>query len=86
MVLFSLLEVGFQGTLFVLRQTYNIGHYLVYGKQKTREEVLEEQLQTQMEKENALLLELRSEIRDLKQSTSTTTMPATETDGRRRSI
>ena len=60
--MFTLLEIGAQGTLFILRQTYYLGRYLIYGRTKTREEILEEQLHQQ----NALLLQIRSELNNLK--------------------
>jgi hypothetical protein len=62
MVLFTLLEIGAQGSIFVLKQTYYLGRYLVFGRQKTKEEILEEKLEKQMEEEKKLLHEMRELI------------------------
>jgi len=55
MVFFTILELTAQGSVFVLKQTYHLGSYLIWGRQKTKEEILEEKLEKQIEREEKLL-------------------------------
>ena len=55
MVLLSLLELTAQGSIFVLKQTYHLGSWMIWGRQKTKEEILEEKLEKQIEREEKLL-------------------------------
>jgi hypothetical protein len=68
MVFVSLIELGVKGTIFVVQQTYYLGRYLIWGSQKSREDLLEEKFQQQINRENQLIEELRLEIRELKES------------------
>jgi hypothetical protein len=71
MVLLTLLELGTQGGIFVIKQTYYLGRYMIWGKQKTKEEILEERLEQQMEEKEELLQKeglLLHELEELKNS------------------
>lgn len=53
-----------------MKQTYHVGSYLIWGHQKTREELLEEKLEKQIEREKELMdrLEgLHHEISEVKE-------------------
>lgn len=60
MVLFSLLELTAQAGIFVVKKTWHVGVYLIWGHQKTREELLEEKLEKQIERENELMAKLNN--------------------------
>ena len=66
MVFFAALEFGIQGSIFVLKQTYYLGRYLILGRQKTQTEILEEKLEEQMEKEDKLMHFIKEELYELK--------------------
>lgn len=82
MVLLTLLELGVQSSVFVIKKTYYLGKYLVWGREKTKEEILEEQLKQQIEKERKMMNEFKYELNSLKtdlllkqQSSSQTDQP-----------
>jgi hypothetical protein len=66
MVFVALIELGVKGSVFVIQQTYYLGRYLIWGSQKTREQLLEERFQEQIDRENRIIEELRTEIKELK--------------------
>jgi DNA mismatch repair ATPase MutS len=70
MVFVALIELGVKGSVFIIQQTWYLGRYLIWGTQKTREQLLEERFQEQIDRENRLINELRSEIKELKESTT----------------
>lgn len=94
MVLFSLLELTAQAGFFVVKKTWHVGSYLIWGHQKTREEILEEKLEKQIERENELLEKLNglhqeiTEVRELKSTTTTQNAQnvGQESESRRKSI
>lgn len=66
MVFFAVLELGVQGSIFVLKQTYYLGRYLIWGHQKTETEILEEKLEKQIENETKLMVFIKEELSELK--------------------
>ena len=90
MVFLTLLELSAQGGIFILKSTYHLGKYLIWGKQKTKEEILEEKLEEQIEREKRLLdkLEELENLADKSPKKSNSGSPASPdlTINRRRSL
>ncbi len=61
MVIFTLLDISLQTTWWVSKNIYYAGRYLIYGKQKTESEIMEEKMEKLIQHEADLL----NEIRDL---------------------
>ena len=50
MVIFTLLDVSIQTTWWITKNIYYVGRYMIYGKQKTEGEIIEEKVGEKLEK------------------------------------
>lgn len=65
MVLMFLTEVALETSWWTLKQTYNLGHYMIYGEQESKEDKILKQveaLREELEKE-------REELKSMKEET-----------------
>jgi pyruvate/2-oxoacid:ferredoxin oxidoreductase beta subunit len=64
MVLMFLTEVALETGWWTLKQTYNLGHYMVYGEQESKEDKIlrqVEELRKELEKEREELKSMKEE-------------------------
>lgn len=54
MVLYFITQYAFENSWWLIKQTYNLGHYMVYGHQETIEEKLLKQLEEMRKKQEEL--------------------------------
>lgn len=62
-MLLFLTELALESTLFALRKTYDLGYYMIYGEEETKEDIILKEIQ-ELKKQNIELKQELDSIRD----------------------